>query len=101
MLNKFLHFPLFHIFSEFSLNFSSPDYENLPSFTYCSSALGTSYSRQWTSVPVTSHKWLSKNMYYPLADAQMQGICAHYVTSLKPITHEGTFLPLQFKQLAL
>jgi hypothetical protein len=56
MLNEFLHFPLLHIFSEFSFNFSSPDYERLPSFMYCSSALRTSYSKQWTSVPVTSHK---------------------------------------------
>jgi hypothetical protein len=56
---KFFHFSLLHIFSEFSVTVSTPDYERLPSFTYCSSALRTSYSRQWASVPATSHKWFS------------------------------------------
>jgi hypothetical protein len=42
----------------------------------------------------------SKNTYCQLADAELQVICMHHVTSLRPITHEGIFPPLQAKQLA-
>jgi hypothetical protein len=49
-------FPQFHVFPEFPLHFSSPDYENLPDFTFYSSVLRISYSRQQTSFPVSSRK---------------------------------------------
>jgi hypothetical protein len=48
-----------HIFPKFALYFSSPDYENLPDFTFCSSVLRISYLMQWTSFPVSSHKWFT------------------------------------------
>jgi hypothetical protein len=42
----------------------------------------------------------SKNTYYQLADAQLQVICTHHVTALRPTAHEGIIPPLQAKQLA-
>jgi hypothetical protein len=39
-----------HVLPEFALHFSSPDYENLHGFTFCSSDLRISYLRQWTSL---------------------------------------------------
>jgi hypothetical protein len=39
-------FPQFHVFPEFELRFSSPDYENLPNFTFCSQVHRISYLRQ-------------------------------------------------------
>jgi hypothetical protein len=42
-----------HVLPQFAPYFSSPDYENLCGFTFCSLALRISYSRQWTFFPVS------------------------------------------------
>jgi hypothetical protein len=43
-------------------SFSSPDYENVPNTTFCSSILRMPYLRQWASFPVSSHKWFTRKI---------------------------------------
>jgi hypothetical protein len=83
-------FPPLQVFPEFALHFSSPDYENLPDFMFCTSVLRISYSRQWTSFPVSSQKQFSLK-YDKVADAQLQVIRMHHLTFLRAIVHEGIF----------
>jgi hypothetical protein len=60
--NRF-YVPSISCFPESGPHFSSPYYENLPDRTFCSAVLRISYSRQWTSSPVSSSKWFSLKKY--------------------------------------
>lgn len=48
-----------YIFPQFALHFSGPDYGNLLDFMFSSTVLRISYSRKWTSFPVSIGKWFS------------------------------------------
>jgi hypothetical protein len=65
------YFLTLHAFPEFALHFSSPGYENLPDFTFCSSIFPVSYPRQRTSFPVQSENT------YQVADKWLQVICVN------------------------
>lgn len=53
----------FYVFPGFALNFSSPGYENVPGFIFCSSIVTISYLRQQTSFPVSSHRYFSLKIH--------------------------------------
>jgi hypothetical protein len=52
-----------YVLPEFALHISSSDYKNLPYFTFCTSVLKITHPRQWTSFPVSSHKWFSLKIH--------------------------------------